>query len=118
MLNKHKGENPQCIILTGDFTCRSSQWWTKDIEQPEGTALEELIETNGLYQLIVEPTNVRNGSMSYIDLIITDQPNMFVDYGNHPLWMIIASITGSIESLAHLYHLPILTKELLGLPKS
>ena len=84
VLNKLKGENPQCVILTGDVICRSSQWWTEDIEQPEGTALEELIETNGLYQLIDEPTNIRNGGMSCIDLIITDQPNMFVDYGVHP----------------------------------
>ena len=84
VLDKLKGENPQCIILTGGFNCRSCQWWTEDIEQPEGTALEELIETNGLYQLIDEPTNIRNGGMSCIDLIITDQPNMFVDYGVHP----------------------------------
>ena len=82
--NKLKRENPQCVILTGDFNCRSSQWWTEDIEHPEGATLEELIETNGLYQLIDEPTNIRNGGMSCIDLIITDQPNMFVDYGVHP----------------------------------
>ena len=45
VLNKLKGENPQCVILRGDFNfnCRSSQWWTDDIEQPEGAALEELI---------------------------------------------------------------------------
>ena len=84
VLDKLKGENPQCIILTGDFNCRSSQWWTGGIEQPEGTALEELIETNGLHQLIDEPTNIRNGGMSCIDLIITDQPNMFLDYAVHP----------------------------------
>ena len=84
VLNKLKGENPQCVILTDDFNCRSSQWWTEDIEQPEGTVLEELIETNGIYQLIDEPTSIRNGGMSCIDLIITDQPNMFLDYGVHP----------------------------------
>ena len=55
-----------------------------DIEQPEGTALEELIETNGLHQLIDEPTNIKNGGMSCTHLIITDQPNMFLDYGLHP----------------------------------
>ena len=84
VLNKLKGENPQCVILTGDFNRRSSQWWTEDIEQPRGAALEELIETNGLYQLINEPTNIRNGGMSCSDLIITDQPNMSVDYGVQP----------------------------------
>ncbi len=39
---------------------------------------------NGLFQLIDEPTNIRNEGMSCIDLIITDQPNMFFDCGVHP----------------------------------
>ena len=75
---------PRCMILTGDLNSRSSMWWTEDIEQPEGTALDELMETNGLYQLIEEPTNIKNEGCSCIDLIITDQPNMLVDYGVHP----------------------------------
>ena len=83
-IDKMKAENPHSIILTGDFNCRSNIWWTGDIEQPEGTALEELIETNGLYQLIEEPTNIRNERSSCIDLIVTDQPNFFVASGVHP----------------------------------
>ena len=83
-VNKMKAESQHCIIFTGDLNCRSSMWWTEDIEQPEGTALDELLETNGLYQLIEERTNIRNEGCSCIDLIITDQPNMFVDYGVHP----------------------------------
>ena len=50
----------------------------------EGSALDELIETNDMQQLIDEPTNVRGDGMSCIDLIITDQPNMFVEAGVHP----------------------------------
>ena len=46
--------------------------------------LVELVEVNNLHQLIEEPTNIREGSMSCIDLIITDQPNLFADYGVHP----------------------------------
>ena len=42
------------------------------------------METINVYQLIDEPTNVRTQGMSCIDLIVTDQPNMFVDYGVHP----------------------------------
>ena len=38
-------DRPYSIIVTGDFKCRSSQWWG-DIENPEGTALDELLETN------------------------------------------------------------------------
>ena len=47
-------------------------------------SLDELMETNNVYQLIDEPTNVRTQGMSCIDLVVTDQPNMFVDYGVHP----------------------------------
>ena len=84
IVEKIQAENPHSLILTGDFNCRSSQWWAGDVQQPEGTALEELVEVNNLHQLIEEPTNIREGSMSCIDLIITDQPNLFADYGVHP----------------------------------
>ena len=45
---------------------------TEDSENLEGTALDELIETNNMHQLIDEPTNIRGEGMSCIDLIITD----------------------------------------------
>ena len=34
--------------------------------------------------MINEPTNIRRESTSYIDLIITDQPNLFVESGINP----------------------------------
>ena len=37
-----RNENPHCIILIGDFNCRSSQWWADDEDTPQGTALNEL----------------------------------------------------------------------------
>ena len=77
-------EKPYALIATGDFNCRSTQWWTEDLESPEGIALDELIESNNLCQLIDEPTNIRGEGMSCIDLIVTDQPNMFVEHGVHP----------------------------------
>ena len=46
--------------------------------------MDEIIKTNDLYQLINEPTNIRDESMTCIDLIITDQPNIFVESGVHP----------------------------------
>ena len=48
MINQIRGERPYCLLLTGDFNCRSSQWWGDDAESPEGTALDVLIETNDL----------------------------------------------------------------------
>ena len=76
--DKMKAENLHCIILTGDFNCRSNIWW-----KPAGSALEELIETNGLYELMEEPTNICNEGSFCIDLIATDQPNIFLAYGVH-----------------------------------
>ena len=72
------------IIFTGDFNCRSQQWWPGDIENEEGVALDEFIESNNLTQLTDQPTHIINESRSCIDLIITDQPNILVDYGVHP----------------------------------
>ena len=42
-LNQLQGERPHSLIITGDFHCRSSQWWVVDVESPEGTALDEII---------------------------------------------------------------------------
>ena len=36
MLSKMHAENPFCVIITGDFNCRSTQWWENDIENNEG----------------------------------------------------------------------------------
>ena len=59
-------ERPHLMILTGDLNCRSSQWWPQDMEEPQGMALEELIETNNLHQLIDEPTNIRGETKSLL----------------------------------------------------
>ena len=83
-LSRMQSERPHSLILTGDFNCRSTQWRAQDVENPEGTALDELIETNNLHQLIDTPTNIRNEGMSCIDCIITDQPNLFVESGVNP----------------------------------
>ena len=80
-VDRIKNCKPRCIVITGDFNCRSKQWWPGDVELPEESALDEFIESNNLSQLIDKPTNIR---MSCLDLIITDQPNLFVDFGVHP----------------------------------
>ena len=84
LLDYMRDEKPHCIIFTGDFNCRSQQWCSGDIENDEGVALDEFIESNSLTQLIDQPTQIMNDSRSCIDLIITDQPNILVDYGVHP----------------------------------
>ena len=84
IVTRLRHEKSTAIIITGDFNCRSSQFWEGDDDHPERIALDEFIEINNLHQLINEPTNIRCESMSCIDLIITDQPNLFVESGVHP----------------------------------
>ena len=84
MLSKMRTENPFSVVISGDFNCRSTQWWHDDIENSEGKLFEPITAENGLHQLISEPTHILGDSRSCIDLIFTDQPNLFIDSGVHP----------------------------------
>ena len=83
MLSKMHAENPFCVIITGDFNCRSTQWWENDIENNEGKLFEPITSEMGLHQLISEPTHLMGDSKSCIDLIFTDQPNLVIESGVH-----------------------------------
>ena len=71
------------IVITGDFNARSSYWWCKDINTTEGLKLFSLTSLNGFSQLKNEPTNIQANSSSCIDLILTDQPNLSMNFGVH-----------------------------------
>ena len=58
---KHK--RPHCIILTGDFNCRSDSWWLEDEVTTESTKLSELCDSYCLNQLIEEPTHILGNSL-------------------------------------------------------
>ena len=77
-------ENPYTIVITGDFNCRSPMWWPDDIGNNEGELFEPLTSSLNLQQLICEPTHFIGNSKSCIDLILTDQPNLFVETGVSP----------------------------------
>ena len=77
-------EKPDCIILTGDFNSKTKQWWPDGEETNEGVLLNQLIESFSMTQLIDQPTHILKNSSSLIDLIITDQVDMFVDSGLLP----------------------------------
>ena len=77
-------EKPYCIILTGDFNSKTKQWWPDGEETNEGVLLNQLIESFSMTQLTDQPTHILTNSSSLIDLIITDQVDMFVDSGLPP----------------------------------
>ena len=83
LLSKLHAENPFCVIITGDFNCRSTQWWENDVENNEGKLFEPITSDLGLHQLISEPTHLMGDSKSCIDLIFTDQPNLLIESGVH-----------------------------------
>ena len=74
---------PHCLILKGNFNCRSNQWWSDDKNLPEGIALDDFFESYNITQLIYQPTNIEPRGVSCVDLIVTDQPNLFIDHGIH-----------------------------------
>ena len=81
MLFRMSAENPYAVIITGDFNCRSPQWWENDNENEEGKIFEPHTSELGLHQLISEATHIMGDSKSCIDLIFTDQPNLFLESG-------------------------------------
>ncbi len=64
MISKIEALKPHCLIITGDFNCRSSKWWADDNENPEGTGLNDLLDSLNMSQLISQPTHFRQNSHS------------------------------------------------------
>ena len=91
LINLINQESPYSVIVTGDFNCRSPLWWPDDISNIEGELFESFTSSLDLHQLVSEPTHFIGNSKSCIDLIFTDEPNLFVETEVHP----------SIDSLCH-----------------
>ena len=71
--------------MAGDFNARFPIFWENDIENQEGRSFSNFLMSNNLDELLNEPTHIRNdGSQSCIDLICTDQPNLFLESGVLP----------------------------------
>ena len=49
VVTRIQNENPYSLTITGDFNCRSSQWWSEDIENLEGSFLDEVLYVNNLH---------------------------------------------------------------------
>ena len=83
-MNNVSNENPSMIILSGDFNAKSRSFWEDEpTENIAGKKLAKFMLDNQLEELIKEATHFRN-SPTCIDLIFTNQPNYFVDFGTLP----------------------------------
>ena len=57
--DKTSGENPSTIVITGDLNARSHLFWDEEkIQTSEGKILGEFCTSNGLDQIIDEPTHI------------------------------------------------------------
>ena len=76
-------ENSYCVVITGDFNAPSAQWWENGLENDVGKLFEPFTAEVGLKQLISQPTHIIGNSQSCIDLIFTDQPDLYIESGVH-----------------------------------
>ena len=81
-----KKENPYAMFFTGDFNAHCQSWYSDGNTNAEGSSIDDLFTSLNLSQIIDEPTHFmrNNCNPSCIDLIVTDQPNLALDYGVRP----------------------------------
>ena len=75
--------SPHFILIIGDFNAKSSNWSSNDTTTAGGALSEYLTSLFGMKQVITEPTHILENS-SFIDLIFSNQPNLFMDSEMHP----------------------------------
>ena len=78
--------SPHSVFLVGDFNDRCLNWDDQHRDSELGTRFKRIIEDNLLFQIIKEPTYIKQDYSSLLDLIITDSPGYIIDSGvRHPL---------------------------------
>ena len=76
--------NPSLLLLLGDFNDRCHSWDSPHSDSELGLRLYNLIDNNGLKQIIDVPTRINDISNSLLDLIIVDSEQMIIDSGTLP----------------------------------
>ena len=84
LCNAIKLKKPYMSIFVGDFNAHSSTWWSGDKNDYFGTHLDQVFDSEGLHQLVNKPTYLVGNSASCIDLVLTNQPNLFIECEIHP----------------------------------
>ena len=77
-------KNPLAVAL-GDFDAKSQTWFENDKTSYKGSKLDILTCNHGLDQLINELIYLLDSSPSYINLVLTSQPNLVVESGTPSL---------------------------------
>ena len=84
MLSDIPSFNPDFSIILSNFNARLSTWWVGDTQTSEGSQIDSLTTSYGFKQKLSESTHFLKNYYSCIDLILTDQPILIIDSGDHP----------------------------------
>ena len=84
ILDKINTKNPFLNVAFGGFNAKSQTWIKNDKTSYEGSKLDILTGSDGLYQLINESTPFFDSSSTCIDLIFISPPNLVMEFGVLP----------------------------------
>ena len=67
-----------------DFNAKLSNWSSNEITTTKGTQLDYLTSLNDIKQVITEPTHILEKSSRFIDVILSNKPNLITESGVYP----------------------------------
>ena len=73
------------LLVTCNSNLRSCSLWSEVIDTIKGTWLKPINSYLNLYQIIYKPAHTLSSLISWIDLIYTNNSNMAIKSGVHPL---------------------------------
>ena len=74
-------KKPFLTMVLSDFNAKNKLWFYQGNTSYEGSILHDLMAQYGLTQIIHEPTNILESSVSCIDLVFTSQENLVINSG-------------------------------------
>ena len=77
-------ENPDTLLLLGDFNDRCVHWEDRHTDSEMGLKFYDFIKDRNLFQLVDEPTRITDTTDSLLDLIITDSPGYIENVNTLP----------------------------------
>ena len=96
----HYKKKPLFILTTGHFDVRGTVGWKNYILTSESIRTESTISSYGLSQIISDTIYIFLTSLACIDIIFSNQSNLFIENGVHnKLYTIIAFINLSKTTL-------------------
>ena len=84
VFNAVQNDMPESFFLLGDLNDHCYAWESDHKNSELGNKLLQLVNMNNIFQIIDEPTHIKDASPSLLDLILTDSPGYIIDSGTLP----------------------------------